>query len=113
MRSAITSGSDRPCTRFPFAIGPDRTVLMLVGAGAIWVAALLAALLPVEAVHTNLVEPPRLGIGRDQPLDRQQRGQQRRDPVLMLVGAGAIWVAALLAALLPVERLVAPDAESG
>ncbi|MBZ6381611.1 MAG: heme exporter protein CcmB, partial [Sphingomonas sanguinis] len=33
---------------FPFAIGPDRTVLMLVGAGAIWVAALLAALLPVE-----------------------------------------------------------------
>jgi hypothetical protein len=33
-----------------------------------------------QAVHTNLVEPPRLGIGRDQPLDRQQRGQQRRDP---------------------------------
>ena len=33
---------------FPFAIGPDRVVLMRVGAGAIWVAALLAALLPVE-----------------------------------------------------------------
>ncbi|GAA3258529.1 hypothetical protein GCM10020258_19730 [Sphingomonas yabuuchiae] len=33
---------------FPFAIGPDRAVLMRVGAGAIWVAALLAALLPVE-----------------------------------------------------------------
>jgi heme exporter protein B len=29
------------------------------------------------------------------------------------VGAGVVWAAALLAALLPVERLVAPDAESG
>ncbi len=29
------------------------------------------------------------------------------------VGRGVIWAAALLAALLPVERLVAPDAESG
>lgn len=29
------------------------------------------------------------------------------------IGGGAIWAAALLAALLPVERLIAPDAESG
>lgn len=29
------------------------------------------------------------------------------------IGAGVIWAAALLAALLPVERLIAPDAESG
>lgn len=29
------------------------------------------------------------------------------------VGGGVIWAAALLAALLPVERLVAPDAEAG
>ncbi|MCT8000840.1 heme exporter protein CcmB [Sphingomonas sanguinis] len=33
---------------FPFAIGPDRVTLMRIGPGAIWVAALLAALLPVE-----------------------------------------------------------------
>ena len=33
--------------------------------------------------------------------------------ILARIGPGAIWVAALLAALLPVERLVAPDAESG
>ncbi|SOB79582.1 heme exporter protein B [Sphingomonas guangdongensis] len=33
--------------------------------------------------------------------------------VLARVGGGVIWAAALLAALLPVERLVAPDAESG
>lgn len=33
--------------------------------------------------------------------------------VLTRVGGGVIWAAALLAALLPVERLVAPDVESG
>ena len=33
--------------------------------------------------------------------------------LLARVGGGVIWTAALLAALLPVERLVAPDQESG
>lgn len=33
--------------------------------------------------------------------------------LLARVGPGVIWAAALLAALLPVERLVAPDVESG
>lgn len=33
--------------------------------------------------------------------------------LLARVGGGVVWAAALLAALLPVERLVAPDAESG
>jgi heme exporter protein B len=33
--------------------------------------------------------------------------------VLARVGGGVIWAAALLAALLPIERLVAPDADSG
>ena len=33
--------------------------------------------------------------------------------VLARVGGGVIWAAALLAALLPVERLVGPDLESG
>lgn len=33
--------------------------------------------------------------------------------LLSRVGAGVIWAAALLAALLPVERLIAPDAEAG
>ncbi|NNC72809.1 MAG: heme ABC transporter permease CcmB [Sphingomonadaceae bacterium] len=36
------------------------------------------------------------------------------DPeALRRVGGGALWTAALLAALLPVDRLVAPDAEAG
>ena len=35
-------------TLFPFAIGPDATLLARIGGGVIWTAALLAALLPVE-----------------------------------------------------------------
>ena len=35
-------------TLFPFAIGPDAQLLGKVGGGALWVAALLAALLPVD-----------------------------------------------------------------
>ena len=34
-------------------------------------------------------------------------------PLLARVGGGVVWAAALLAALMPVERLVAPDLEAG
>src|SRR5258708_7495989 len=34
-------------------------------------------------------------------------------PLLAKVGGGALWMAALLAALLPIDRLIAPDAEQG
>ena len=40
-------------TLFPFAIGPDAALLAKIGGGALWTAALLAALLPVE----RLVRP--------------------------------------------------------
>lgn len=49
-------------TLFPFAIGPDAPVLARAGGGALWVAALLAALLPVE----RLVEPDRVSGVLDQ-----------------------------------------------
>src|SRR6476620_12732835 len=39
----------------PFAVGPDAEVLQRVGPGALWIAALTAALLPIE----RLVEPDR------------------------------------------------------
>ena len=39
----------------PFAIGPDARLLSRIGRGALWIAALTAALLPVE----RLVEPDR------------------------------------------------------
>lgn len=38
---------------FPFAVGPDARLLARTGAGVIWVAALLAAILPMD----RLVEP--------------------------------------------------------
>lgn len=49
-------------TLFAFAIGPDPTLLARTGGGALWMAALLAALLPVD----RLIEPDRLNGVLDQ-----------------------------------------------
>jgi heme exporter protein B len=49
-------------TLFPFAIGPDAPLLARAGPGALWVAALLAALLPVE----RLIEADRANGVLDQ-----------------------------------------------
>jgi len=42
-------------TLMPFALGPDARLLARIGPGALWVAALTAALLPIE----RLIEPDR------------------------------------------------------
>lgn len=42
-------------TLVPFAVGPDAKLLGQIGSGALWIAALTAALLPIE----RLVEPDR------------------------------------------------------
>ncbi|SMF69955.1 heme exporter protein CcmB [Allosphingosinicella indica] len=49
-------------TLFPFAVGPDRPLLARTGGGALWMAALLAALLPID----RLVEPDRASGVLDQ-----------------------------------------------
>jgi heme exporter protein B len=49
-------------TLFPFAVGPDGALLARTGSGALWMAALLAALLPVD----RLVEPDRASGVLDQ-----------------------------------------------
>lgn len=49
-------------TLLPFAVGPDGPLLARTGGGALWMAALLAALLPVE----RLVEPDRASGVLDQ-----------------------------------------------
>ena len=49
-------------TLFPFAVGPDAPLLARTGGGALWTAALLAALLPVD----RLVEPDRASGVLDQ-----------------------------------------------
>ncbi|HEX3422974.1 MAG TPA: heme exporter protein CcmB [Sphingomicrobium sp.] len=46
----------------PFAIGPDARLLSRIGPGALWIAALTAALLPVE----RLIEPDRASGTLDQ-----------------------------------------------
>ena len=47
---------------FPFAIGPDARLLARIAPGVMWVAALLAALLPIE----TLIEPDRADGTLDQ-----------------------------------------------
>jgi heme exporter protein B len=47
---------------FPFAVGPDAPLLARTGGGALWIAALLAALLPID----RLVEPDRAAGVLDQ-----------------------------------------------
>ena len=42
-------------TIIPFAVGPDARLLARIGGGALWIAALTAALLPIE----RLIEPDR------------------------------------------------------
>jgi heme exporter protein B len=49
-------------TLFPFAVGPDAPLLARTGVGALWMAALLAALLPVD----RLIEPDRASGVLDQ-----------------------------------------------
>ena len=49
-------------TLVPFAVGPDSELLARIGAGALWIAALTAALLPIE----RLIEPDRAAGMLDQ-----------------------------------------------
>ena len=62
IRRALAGGAWLPVAFFlmvativPFAVGPDAALLARIGPGALWIAALTAALLPVE----RLVEPDR------------------------------------------------------
>jgi heme exporter protein B len=50
----------------PFAVGPDPRLLERIGGGALWIAALTAALLPIE----RLIEPDRADGVLDQLLVR-------------------------------------------
>src|SRR3546814_9915081 len=43
-------------TAFPFAVGPDAPLLARTGGGMVWVAALLAALLPIDRSEEHTSE---------------------------------------------------------
>ncbi len=87
-------------TLFPFAVGPDGPLLARTGGGALWMAALLAALLPVE----RLVEPDRAAGVLDQYAVRRLS-----DEAVALAKLGGHWLSfgpPLMLAALPAAALM-------
>jgi heme exporter protein B len=79
LRRALLGGAWLPIAFFllvallvPFAVGPDPRLLQRIGPGILWVAALTAALLPVE----RLVEPDRASGLLDQLALRGWSGEE-------------------------------------
>lgn len=90
-------------TLFPFAIGPDAELLGKIGGGALWTAALLAALLPVE----RLVRPDMTSGVLDQIV---LRGQS--DEAIAAAKLAAHWLSfgpLLMLATLPAAALLDLD----
>lgn len=87
----------------PFAVGPDARLLSSIGPGALWIAALTAALLPIE----RLVEPDRA----DGVLDQLSLHGQSEEMVA-LAKIAAHWLTfapLLLVAAIPASALLAMD----
>ena len=90
----------------PFAIGPDARLLARIGPGALWIAALTAALLPVE----RLIEPDRLAGVLDQLF---LHGMAEESIAFAKVVAHWITFAPLLLlASIPASALLAMDVRS-
>jgi heme exporter protein B len=90
----------------PFAIGPDARLLARIGPGALWIAALTAALLPIE----RLIEPDRA----DGMLDQFAiHGLAEESVALAKIAAHWLTFAPLLLiAAIPASVLVAMDGGS-
>ena len=67
----------------PFGVGPDRTVLMLIAPGILWVAALLAALLSLDRIFALDYEDGSLALLATAPLPLEG---------VALVKASAHWI---------------------
>jgi heme exporter protein B len=90
----------------PFAVGPDARLLARIGPGALWIAALTAALLPIE----RLIEPDHA----DGVLDQLALHGVAEEAVAAAKIAGH-WLTfgpLLLLAAIPAAALLALDAES-
>ena len=90
----------------PFAVGPDARLLSRIGPGALWIAALTAALLPVE----RLIEPDRA----DGVLDQLYlHGLAEESIAFAKIGAHWLTFAPLLlTAAIPASALLAMDGGS-
>ena len=93
-------------TLFPFAIGPDGPLLARTGGGALWTAALLAALLPVD----RLVEPDRAAGVLDQ-LHLKGFGEETV-ALAKLVGHWLSFGPPLMLAAIPASALLKMPAET-
>ena len=93
-------------TLVPFAIGPDARLLGRIGAGALWIAALTAALLPIE----RLVEPDRA----DGILDQLALHGIAEESVAFakIIAHWLTFAPLLLVAAVPASALMAMDGES-
>jgi len=90
-------------TVVPFAVGPDAQLLRRIGAGALWIAALTAALMPVE----RLIEPDRTDGVLDQLAVRGMSGEE-----IALAKIAGHWLTfgpLLLVAALPGSALLGLD----
>ena len=93
-------------TLVPFAIGPDARLLSRVATGALWIAALTAALLPIE----RLVEPDRVDGVLDQLIVRGVA-----DEAIAACKIAAHWLTfapLLLFAAIPASAVLAMDGVS-
>jgi len=90
----------------PFAIGPDAKLLARIGPGILWIAALTAALLPIE----RLIEPDRA----DGVLDQLAVRGLAEESVAMakIVAHWLTFGPLLLVACLPASALLAMDGQS-
>ncbi len=90
----------------PFAIGPDARLLSRIGPGALWIAALTAALLPIE----RLIEPDRA----DGVLDQLALHGVAEESIAFakITAHWTTFAPLLLVAAVPASALLAMDAAS-
>lgn len=110
LRLALAAGAWLPVLFFllvaalvPFAVGSDPRLLARIGGGALWIAALTAALLPIE----RLIEPDRVDGVLDQLAVRGMA-----EEIIALAKLLGHWLAfgpLLLLATLPAALLLALD----
>jgi heme exporter protein B len=91
---------------FPFAVGPDAALLAKTGGGLLWIAALLASLLPID----RLIEPDRDAGVIDQLVVRGHG-----ESAILLAKLVAHWLSfgpPLLIAALPAAALLKLDSQT-
>jgi heme exporter protein B len=91
---------------FPFAVGPDAKLLAKTGGGLLWIAALLASLLPID----RLIEPD-----RDAGVIDQLAVRGHGEGTILLAKLVAHWLSfgpPLLIAALPAAALLKLDSQT-